>query len=97
MEIGIQIGLLLLALLIGFAESRSLPEQGNSLYPSFRYDKSKWKTYRPLIGILSQGGDPAPKGHTYIAASYVKYVESAGARAVPILPDMTHSEVCSPI
>jgi gamma-glutamyl hydrolase len=48
---------------------------------------------RPLVGILSQGGDPAPKGSSYIAASYVKFVEAAGARAVPILHDMPPAEV----
>jgi len=53
----------------------------------------KWKTDRPLIGILSQGGEPAPEGSSYIAASYVKFVESAGARAVPILHDMSKKEV----
>lgn len=40
-----------------------------------------------------QLGDPAPKGHSYIAASYVKLVESAGARAVPITCDMPPEEV----
>jgi len=36
---------------------------------------------RPIIGILDQNyGDK----DTYIAASYVKWVESAGARAVPL-------------
>ncbi|KAI7836202.1 hypothetical protein COHA_009927 [Chlorella ohadii] len=48
---------------------------------------------RPIIGIVSQLGDPAPKGHSYIASSYVKLVESAGARAVPILCDMSKEEV----
>ncbi|KAL4537262.1 hypothetical protein Ndes2526B_g04834 [Nannochloris sp. 'desiccata'] len=48
---------------------------------------------RPLIGILSQGGIPASKGYSYIAASYVKFVEAAGARAVPILHDMDPEEV----
>jgi gamma-glutamyl hydrolase len=48
---------------------------------------------RPLIGVLSQGGIPAPKGHSYIAASYIKFVEAAGARAVPILHDMDPEEV----
>jgi len=50
-------------------------------------------TDRPIIGILSQGissslDDMLPDGHnftTYIAASYVKWVEAAGARAVPII------------
>jgi hypothetical protein len=40
----------------------------------------------PVIGIVTQdneyGWPPTPK--TYIAASYVKYVEAAGARVVPI-------------
>merc|ERR1711962_829360 len=48
---------------------------------------------RPIIGVLSQELDEElmrklPKGHNftaYIAASYVKWVESGGARAVPIL------------
>ncbi|KAL4434657.1 hypothetical protein ABPG77_002780 [Micractinium sp. CCAP 211/92] len=48
---------------------------------------------RPLIGIVSQLGAPAPKGHSYIASSYVKLVESAGARAVPIMCDMSKEEV----
>jgi len=44
---------------------------------------------RPIIGILSQptDGDLTPYGNQYIAASYVKYIESAGARVVPILYD----------
>jgi len=37
---------------------------------------------RPIIGILSQYSDAKT---TYIAASYVKWVESAGARAMPLL------------
>ncbi|EHB09195.1 Gamma-glutamyl hydrolase, partial [Heterocephalus glaber] len=31
-------------------------------------------------------------GKYYIAASYVKYLESAGARVVPVRPNLTHSE-----
>ena len=58
---------------------------------------------QPLIGILSQpgtGDGPAPRfgqhirarGNdeddvSYIAASYVKWVESAGGRPVPVLYD----------
>ncbi|CAI7851414.1 unnamed protein product [Closterium sp. NIES-53] len=56
---------------------------------------------QPLIGILSQPGDGdggrAPRFNakedlnvSYIAASYVKWVESAGARPVPILYDDPH-------
>ncbi|CAK0784110.1 hypothetical protein CVIRNUC_007313 [Coccomyxa viridis] len=50
-------------------------------------------TDRPLIGILSQPGSPAPGNQSYIAASYVKFVEAAGARAVPILCDAPAHEV----
>ncbi|GFR43452.1 hypothetical protein Agub_g4535 [Astrephomene gubernaculifera] len=48
---------------------------------------------RPIIGILSQPGDPAPDGQSYIAASYVKWLESAGARVVPIFYDMTYDQI----
>jgi len=37
---------------------------------------------RPIVGILSQYYDDSK---TYIAASYVKWIESAGGRAVPLL------------
>ena len=47
---------------------------------------------QPVIGILSQtydfdtSGDPRFDNHTsYIMASYVKFLEAAGARVVPIL------------
>ena len=36
---------------------------------------------RPVIGILTQ---PGLNDEEYIAASYVKYAEAAGARVVPI-------------
>lgn len=45
---------------------------------------------RPIIGILTQEIDPNRqfyKGEdfqSYIAASYVKFIESGGARVVPI-------------
>lgn len=48
---------------------------------------------RPIIGVLSQPGDPAPKSMSYIAASYIKWVESAGARVIPIFYDMNTDEV----
>ena len=47
--------------------------------------------YRPVIGILSNPGDGASgrltnaSGTSYIAASYVKFVESAGARVIPLI------------
>jgi hypothetical protein len=48
---------------------------------------------RPLIGILSQPGDPAEGKDSYIAASYIKFVEAGGARVVPFLHDMPAAEV----
>ena len=48
---------------------------------------------RPIIGILTQPGAPAPKGMSYIAASYIKWVESAGARAIPIFYDDSETDV----
>ncbi|XP_029630131.1 gamma-glutamyl hydrolase [Salmo trutta] len=51
--------------------------------------------YRPIIGVLAQEnivGDPHAQGSSYIAASYVKYLESAGARVVPIKIHQTDEE-----
>lgn len=47
--------------------------------------------YRPVIGIVSHPGDGASgrlnnsSGVSYIAASYVKLAEMAGARVIPII------------
>ncbi|GER47638.1 gamma-glutamyl hydrolase, partial [Striga asiatica] len=47
--------------------------------------------FRPVIGILSHPGDGASgrlsndSDASYIAASYVKFVESAGARVIPLI------------
>lgn len=47
--------------------------------------------YQPVIGILSHPGDGASgrlnnaTNASYIAASYVKFVESAGARVIPLI------------
>ncbi|XP_059900471.1 gamma-glutamyl hydrolase-like isoform X1 [Gadus macrocephalus] len=44
----------------------------------------------PVIGILSQESySPPPNVTSYIAASYVKYLESAGARVVPVRINQT--------
>ncbi|XP_053197989.1 gamma-glutamyl hydrolase [Scomber japonicus] len=48
---------------------------------------------KPIIGILSQESRSVPPGKTsYIAASYVKYMESAGARVIPIKINQTLEE-----
>lgn len=47
--------------------------------------------FRPVIGILTHPGDGASgrlnndTNASYIAASYVKFVESAGARVIPLI------------
>ncbi|KAK1424062.1 hypothetical protein QVD17_19374 [Tagetes erecta] len=47
--------------------------------------------YRPIIGIVTHPGDGASgrlnnaTNASYIAASYVKFVESAGARVIPLI------------
>ena len=53
---------------------------------------------RPIIAVLSQEITPGLlppriKGASYIAASYIKFVESAGARVVPVTTSMTIEEV----
>ncbi|XP_022092688.1 gamma-glutamyl hydrolase-like [Acanthaster planci] len=47
----------------------------------------------PVIGVLSQSSGRSFKkyGDAYIAASYVKFLESAGARVVPILINQNDS------
>ncbi|XP_078072379.1 gamma-glutamyl hydrolase-like [Mustelus asterias] len=49
---------------------------------------------RPIIGILAQEASYSfdKLGKSYIAASYVKYIESAGARVVPISISLTEDQ-----
>ncbi|GCC36955.1 gamma-glutamyl hydrolase-like isoform X2 [Chiloscyllium punctatum] len=49
---------------------------------------------RPLVGVLAQKtyGFFERFGDSYIAASYVKYLESAGAQVVPIGIDLTEDQ-----
>jgi gamma-glutamyl hydrolase len=50
---------------------------------------------RPIIGILTQptSGILAQYGSSYIAASYVKYLEGGGSRVVPIFHNATFSQL----
>jgi len=57
---------------------------------------------RPVFGILSapagvdENGKATPyPGQYYIPASYIKFVESSGARAVPIMFDISDAELVS--
>ncbi|KAF7660102.1 hypothetical protein LDENG_00288160 [Lucifuga dentata] len=48
---------------------------------------------RPVIGVLAQDVyEPKPHMTAYIAASYVKFLESAGARVVPVMINQTLEE-----
>lgn len=48
---------------------------------------------RPIIGVLAQDVfDPKPYRNSYIAASYVKFLESAGARVVPVMINKSEDE-----
>ncbi|XP_072542994.1 gamma-glutamyl hydrolase-like [Salminus brasiliensis] len=48
---------------------------------------------RPVIGVLAQEvSAPKPGKNAYIAASYVKYLESAGARVVPVMINKSEEE-----
>ncbi|KAI4887782.1 hypothetical protein NFI96_028305 [Prochilodus magdalenae] len=47
----------------------------------------------PMIGVLAQEVyQPTPGKNAYIAASYVKYLESGGARVVPVMINRTEEE-----
>ncbi|MCI4377576.1 hypothetical protein PGIGA_G00205180 [Pangasianodon gigas] len=47
----------------------------------------------PIIGVLAQEVySPSPGKNAYIAASYVKYLDSAGARVVPVMINRTEEE-----
>lgn len=57
---------------------------------------------RPIIGIFTQSDeDDEPRGvsaasfQTYIAASYVKFVEMSGAQVVPILAYGSQDSIAS--
>ena len=47
---------------------------------------------RPIIAVLGQDAPP-DYDRSYIAASYVKYLESSGARVVPVPSHMSDEEV----
>ena len=55
--------------------------------------------FRPIIGVVSEPVVPenqqvsGKKPTSYIAASYVKYLEMAGARVVPIVYDQPADQI----
>ncbi|KAM6900779.1 gamma-glutamyl hydrolase isoform 2-T2 [Xenentodon cancila] len=63
------------------------------LYISLSFHSFCWsadRNDRPIIGVLAQEVfSPKPNQSAYIAASYVKFLESAGARVVPVMINQT--------
>jgi gamma-glutamyl hydrolase len=66
--------------------SRSLDEKGTAIKGNDTFPAPWQRSYantKPLIGILAQACHYCP-GRSYVAAGFVKWVEAAGGRAVPI-------------
>ncbi|XP_067043104.1 gamma-glutamyl hydrolase-like [Acropora muricata] len=61
---------------------------------TFEYDDDE-KTGSPIVGVLTQetDGNVTIFGSQYVAASYVKFIESAGGRMVPIFVNSTEKEI----
>lgn len=74
---------ILLPLLLKCVSSISVIERFDSIAPLD--DQIGVKNDEPIIGVMVQESlAPHIKYKTYIAASYIKFVEGSGARAVPI-------------
>lgn len=61
-------------------------------YVFFEQGNSKAINKRPIIGIMTQAitdDKQLQYGNSYLAANYVQYLESAGARVVPVLVNQT--------
>ena len=87
----------LLALLLTLAAAAAptaavrIPSDAAQQKQQHRRSKTASGTTRPIVGVLTQPTSSA-EGTSYIAASYVKYLESAGARVVPIFHNATSEE-----
>lgn len=74
---------LLALFVLKYVRSISLIERFDSSAPL--NDQISAKNDVPIIGVMAQESlVPHIKYKTYIAASYIKFVEGSGARAVPI-------------
>lgn len=70
-----------------FSEGDNFPDLGSY---------SSVPTPAPVVGVLSQPTPPVNgTQHLYIAASYVKLAESAGARVVPVFSDSSPEDLKS--
>lgn len=74
-----------MALLLKCVNAISLIERFDSNVPSGDQIIISVKNDAPIIGVMAQESlVPHAKYKSYIAASYIKFVEGSGARAVPI-------------
>ena len=67
----------------------SLPVARRNLKFAGEVAPEKISTYRPVIGVLSQ---PQDEQSTYIAGSYISYLEMSGARVIPVFSDSSEEE-----
>ncbi|KAL9646878.1 hypothetical protein ABK040_013738 [Willaertia magna] len=80
--------LLTFFLIISFASCFSIQLNNNKLKL-----RNNNVNNRPIIGVFAQPTKDNRHGNKYLAASYVKFLESAGARVVPIEYDLPESEL----
>lgn len=67
-----------------------------AMMDKIRHESNRHFNERPIVGILAQPSAFAahpPEKFNYIAASYIKFVEAAGARAVPINWDLPKADL----
>ena len=64
-----------------------------SPFESAAGDGDNPRNNRVIIGVLSQPSEPSGHGESYIAASYVKFLEASGARVVPFVHDLPKHEI----
>lgn len=81
--------LVLAVVILHLVESKPSVPQDNKFF------SSTVKTNRPIIGIVAEDSPPqlAKFGRSYIVASYIKYIESAGGRVVPINNNLSEDEL----
>ncbi len=68
-------------------------QEAASRFESAARDGDKPRNNRVIIGVLSQPSEPSGPGESYIAASYVKFLEASGARVVPFVHDLPKHEI----
>ena len=89
--------ILVVLLFVSLSMAQEDPDYEEDAQDELPQPKHKINT-RPIIGILSQQSKPEFEPNinmstSYIAASYVKWIEAAGGQSVPILNTYSKSHV----